>query len=441
MPNMMSGTVVKLELEPLREVAAPVHDMTVMQTVSSDGNSGATGIQDAETQPPNADNTAPYFAPELTTRSCGYDKWPFCGSSRARGAFQNLKSQLGFDEKTDDWGDAVSNAKQILAMLRSQAEGDEEQFFSIALQVAAGEARQGHRSTAEDIRAAVDAARSQRGTRASVPISFSRPRGDLDNLLDLRDPQIRLADVVLNTDVKGHLEAVVVQQQRRDWLREHGKTPSRRLLFAGPPGSGKTMTAEALAGELRLPLFVIRLETLITRFMGETAGKLRLVFDEAQKRRGVYLFDEFDAVGSNRLATNDVAEMRRVLNSFLQFMEEASATDSILVAATNHPALLDRALLRRFDEVLQFEMPSDDEVRAIIKAHLAPMKFPKIDWKTVVAAAACLSQAEIVRATEEAVKAAILSEQNQISTAELTRELRKRQAMRTVFSEEQGHIG
>ena len=335
----------------------------------------------------------------------------------------------------------MSNAKQILAMLRSQAEGDEEQFYSIALQVAAGEARQGHRATAEEIRSAVDAVRAQRGVRASVPISFSRPRGDLDNLLDLREARIRLADVVLNMDIKGHLEAVVLQQRRRDWLREHGKTPSRRILFAGPPGSGKTITAEALAGELRLPLFVIRLESLITRFMGETASKLRLVFDEAQRRRGVYLFDEFDAVGSNRLATNDVAEMRRVLNSFLQFMEEPSATDSVLVAATNHPSLLDRALLRRFDEVLQFEMPTPDEVRAIIKAHLAPMKYPKLVWKTIETAAEGLSQAEIVHAAEEGVKEAILAERGQVSTADLIRQLNKRQSMKTVFAEEKERLG
>jgi SpoVK/Ycf46/Vps4 family AAA+-type ATPase len=224
-------------------------------------------------------------------------------------------------------------------------------------------------------------------------------------------------------------------------LREHGKTPSRRILFAGPPGSGKTITAEALAGELRLPLFVIRLESLITRFMGETASKLRLVFDEAQRRRGVYLFDEFDAVGSNRLATNDVAEMRRVLNSFLQFMEEPSATDSVLVAATNHPSLLDRALLRRFDEVLQFEMPTPDEVRAIIKAHLAPMKYPKLVWKTIETAAEGLSQAEIVHAAEEVVKEAILAERGQVSTADLIRQLNKRQSMKTVFAEEKERLG
>ena len=326
-------------------------------------------------------------------------------------------------------------------MLRSRAEGDDEQFYSIALQVAAGEARQGHRATAEDIRAAVDTARSQRGTKSSVPISFARPRGDLDSLLDLREPGIRLADVVLSDPVKGYLEAVVLQQQRRDWLREHGKTPSRRMLFAGPPGSGKTMTAEALAGELRLPLFVIRLESLITRFMGETAAKLRLVFDEAQKRRGVYLFDEVDAVGSNRLATNDVAEMRRVLNSFLQFMEEPSATDSVLVAATNHPSLLDHALLRRFDEVLRFELPTPQEVRAIVKSHLSPMKYPKIAWKTIETAADGLSQAEIAHAAEEAVKEAILSERNQISSTDLVRQLQKRQGMRTVFTGEMGSLG
>ena len=106
----------------------------------------------------------------------------------------------------------------------------------------------------------------------------------------------------------GRFTDILRQQRKRDWLREHGKTPNRRLLFIGPPGSGKTMSAEAVAGELHLPLFIIRLEGMITRYMGETAAKLRLIFDETAKRRGVYLFDEFDAVGGQRTATNDVAE-------------------------------------------------------------------------------------------------------------------------------------
>lgn len=330
----------------------------------------------------------------------------------------------------------MSNAKQIISLLRSHAEGDEELFLSIALQVAAAEARQGHRSTANEIRGAVEDVRAKRGDRPSVPIAFAKPRGDLSGVLDMREPQLRLDDVILSEPLRVRLDAVVQQQQKRAWLREHNRTPSRRLLLAGPPGSGKTMTSEAIAGTLRLPLFVVRLESLITRFMGETAAKLRLVFDETLQRRGVYLFDEFDAVGGHRAATNDVAEMRRVLNSFLQFMEEPTTTDSLIIAATNHPSLLDRALQRRFDDVLEFGMPSDDQVRDIVKRHIRPLKYPRIAWKQVAKTARGLSQSEISRAAEEAVKEAILSETDTLTTENLISQLNARQGMRTVFSKE-----
>ena len=319
-------------------------------------------------------------------------------------------------------------------MLRSQAEGDEEQYLSIALQVAAAEARQGRRETANEIRSAVDAARAHRGVKPSIPIAFSRPKGDLEGLLELRETRNRIADVVLPGHISERLENLLLQQRRRDWLREHGRVPSHRLLFVGPPGSGKTMTAEALAGELRLPLFVIRLDTMITRFMGETAAKLRLVFDETLRRRAVYLFDEFDAVGGRRNASNDVAEMRRVLNSFLQFMEEPSATDSPIVAATNHPELLDGALLRRFDEVLEFDLPDAEQVRAVIKANLRGMKYPRLSWPAIEDTAQGLSQAEIARAANEAVKDAILAQRKTISTGQLIAKLSERQAMRAAFA-------
>lgn len=328
----------------------------------------------------------------------------------------------------------MSNAKQILAMLRSRAEGDDELFYSIALQIAASEARQGHRTTADELRSAVDDARSRVSRGASVAIPFAKPRGDLESLIDLKATKLRLSDVVLNQDLCKRLEDVIRQQQRRDWLREHGKTPNRRLLFVGPPGSGKTMTAEALAGELKLPLFVIRLESLITRFMGETASKLRLVFDETLKRRGVYLFDEFDAIGGRRSATNDVAEMRRVLNSFLQLMEQPNATDSILIGATNHPELLDRALLRRFDSILEFAPPSDEQIKTLLETNLRPLCVSRLNWKAVVEKAQGLSQSEIARAAENAVKTAILDERNTLTTDDLLERLTERMQMREAFS-------
>jgi len=328
----------------------------------------------------------------------------------------------------------MSNSKQILAMLRSRAEGDDELFYSIALQIAASEARQGRRTTAEELRAAVDVARSKSSRGMSVAVPFGRPRGDLEALIDLKPTHLRLADVTLHELLHKRLQDVTRQQQKREWLREHGKTPSRKLLFVGPPGSGKTMTAEALAGELKLPLYVIRLESLITRFMGETAAKLRLVFDETLKRRGVYLFDEFDALGGRRNATNDVAEMRRVLNSFLQLMEQPNVTDSLLIAATNHPELLDRALLRRFDLILEFVAPSDAQVQSLIRTSIKPLKLSRLSWISIVKKAHGLSQSEIVRASEDAVKTAILDERKVLTTSDILERLEERMQMREAFS-------
>lgn len=328
----------------------------------------------------------------------------------------------------------MSNAKQILAMLRSRAEGDDELFYSIALQIAASEARQGRRTTAEELRAAVDEARGKSSRGATVPIPFGRPKGDLESLIDLKPTRLRLSDVTLHELLHKRLQDVARQQQKREWLREHGKTPNRKLLFVGPPGSGKTMTAEALAGELRLPLYVIRLESLITRFMGETASKLRLVFEETLKRRGVYLFDEFDALGGRRNATNDVAEMRRVLNSFLQLMEQPNVTDSLLIGATNHPELLDRALLRRFDTILEFNAPTDEQIRTLVKNSLKPLKLSRLSWKSIIKSAHGLSQSEIVRAAEDVVKTAILDERNILTTGDILERLEERMQMREAFS-------
>lgn len=327
----------------------------------------------------------------------------------------------------------MSSSKQILAMLKSRADGDDDMFFSIALQVAASEARQGHKSTAEEIRAEIERARAKMPRGASVPVAFGAPRGNLEGLLELREPRYRLKDVVLNERLVMRLNDVLLQQRKREWLREHGKVPSRRLLFVGPPGSGKTMSAEAFAGELHLPLFVIRIEGLITRFMGDTAAKLRLVFDETAKRRGVYLFDEFDAMGGHRTSTNDVAEMRRVLNSFLQFMEEENATDSVIICATNHPSLLDRALLRRYDQVLEFDVPTAEEIKDIVLMNLRPLKTPRLGWGKIFDSATGLSQSELVRAVDDAVKSAILAERKVVSTDDLLVRLNERNEMRNAF--------
>jgi SpoVK/Ycf46/Vps4 family AAA+-type ATPase len=333
----------------------------------------------------------------------------------------------------------MATTRQIIALLSSHNQGDEEQFLSIALQVAANEARRGRKDVADELRRLVEAAREQKERPAArrsaagssdVAIPISRPRGELQNLLVATYPKVRFDDVVLRPDLRARLDRLVHQQRQRDRLREFNQTPSSRLLLVGPPGSGKTLTASALAGELHLPLFTIRLDTVITRFMGETAAKLRLIFDQIASARGVYLFDELDAIGGRRAADNDVGEMRRVLSSFLQFLEESNSTDSLVVAATNHPELLDRALFRRFDDILEYALPDPEAIQRLLATRLDAFRPSRVAWDKVVEAASGLSQADLARAADEVIKNAILREDTTVTTEEILSALRERRAVR-----------
>ena len=201
----------------------------------------------------------------------------------------------------------------------------------------------------------------------------------------------------------------------------------RKLLLIGPPGTGKTMTASALAGELGLPLFTIQLDGLITKYMGETAAKLRLVFDAIRSTRGVYLFDEFDALGGERGHKNDVGEIRRVLNSFLQFLE-LDESDSLIIGATNHEKLLDRALFRRFDAVVQYSLPSQEIAAQVMRARLSLLDTTGVDWSRAASAAEGLSHAEITHACEQAAKNAILEHTTKLCDKELITALEDRRS-------------
>jgi SpoVK/Ycf46/Vps4 family AAA+-type ATPase len=325
----------------------------------------------------------------------------------------------------------VPTAAQVKALIRSHAEGDEERFYSVALQVAAEAARQGHGRFAQELRDVVDNARSPETStspRQRVrPVPMIQPRGELAGLLSAAYPKTRLTDMAVSLDTRRRLERVLTEQRQRAQLLSHGLHPQRKLLLVGPPGTGKTMTASALAGELSLPLFSIQLHSLITKYLGETAAKLRLIFDEIQQTRAVYLFDEFDALGTDRATRNEVGEIRRVLNSFLQFIE-TDESDSVIVAATNYPALLDRALMRRFDAVIRYSLPDRTVALQVLKNRLALLKANKLNWSAVQRAANGLSHAELARACETAVKNAIIAHRGHLETSEVVQALKERRA-------------
>lgn len=321
----------------------------------------------------------------------------------------------------------MASAHQIKSLLQSHGSGDDERFYAIALQVAAAEARQGHDKLAKEIRDLVDAARrraSERKLKGNV-IHVSEPRGEVADLLETIENNLTVKDLVLAPPLRERIERILKEQRSLSRLKESGLRPRQRLLFTGPPGCGKTMTASALASELGLALFVVRLDALISRYLGESMSKLRLVFDAAEQTRAVYLFDEFDSIGYTRDASGDVGEMRRVLNSFLVFIERLQG-NSLIIAATNHGGGLDKALFRRFDDLVEFGLPEVPQIRATVQRLLAGVKTSRLSWKRLLEAASGLSYAEITRACEEAIKQKLIEERREVTTEMLLSALTER---------------
>lgn len=322
----------------------------------------------------------------------------------------------------------LATAAQLRALLESYTESDSSRFLSVATQIAAHAARAGDEVLAVELRKLVEEAKRRDALRSVSPgsvIPMARPTGDLAGLVAATYPKTRLSDMVLTKPVLGRLRRVVREYRHSERLEMRGLHPRRKLLLVGPPGCGKSMTAAAISGELGRPLLQVQLHALIAKFMGETAAKLHLVFQAMEKAPGVYLFDEFDALGAHRGADNDVGEARRILNSFLIFLEQ-DASRSIIIAATNVPDMLDRALFRRFDDVITYQHPGSAMIESLMRNRLAGFDVTAVNWERVLVAGAGLSHGEVVRACEDAAKEAVLSGKERILTTALSKALHAR---------------
>lgn len=320
----------------------------------------------------------------------------------------------------------MASSEQLKALLLSHLAGDEERFLSIALQVAAHEARIGHGKLAVELRDIVEKAKKQ--AKSAVPISIAKGLKDASGLLYVTTPRVRLSDLVTTDEVKDKLARVIREQRHLGMLKGHGLAPRRRLLLVGPPGTGKTFTASVLAGELGYPLFQVRLDAVITKFMGESSAKLRQVFDAIREVRGVYFFDEFDALGTQRVMPNDVGEARRILNSFLQMIEQDDS-NSVIVCATNHAQMLDYALFRRFDDVIQYRLPGTEEIVSLFRSRLKPYVEKDFPWAELAKKAEGLSSAEVTLAAEDAIKELLIHEREVITVVMVASAIEDRRGM------------
>ena len=291
----------------------------------------------------------------------------------------------------------MASAEHIKGLIRAHLEQDNARFKTIVLQIAANEARQGHVVVARELK------------QLSEKLSNTNNIVQINNnpLLEMYLPNDKISELIVSDNQKIKINRILEEFKNRDKLQAYGLSNRRKILLEGAPGTGKTFTASVIASELRIPLFVVQMDKIVTKFIGETSAKLRLVFEDIKKTMGVYFFDEFDAIGANRSLDNEVGEARRILNSFLQFIEQDNS-NSIIIAATNNHRLLDQALFRRFDDVIHYAMPEEDEIRAIFEKKLVKKYYIGNINTSLIDAAKGLSQSEIISACDDCFKSAIL---------------------------------
>ena len=313
----------------------------------------------------------------------------------------------------------MAKADYILSLIKSHYDSEPERFTTLALQIAAYEAKFGHTSVAQEIKTFVDKSKESKFKNKT----FS---SDLQGLIIENAPFGHLSDLIVPASIKNKINRIISEFVQRDKLRKHDLENRRKILLSGPPGTGKTLTASIIANELRLPLYTILMYKMITKFMGETSAKLRQVFDLIQQKQGVFLFDEFDAIGGERSRDNDVGEMRRVLNSFLQFIERDNS-ESLIIAATNNQKLLDQALFRRFDDVILYKLPNKEEKLELLKNRLARYS-EKINFTQLLPNINGLSHAEITLACLDAIKETVLNEKQEMNNQLILKTIKDRNA-------------
>ncbi len=294
-------------------------------------------------------------------------------------------------------------------LLQSHADGDETAFRKAALQLASAESDVGHVRVADDIRAIIAKMPATASRKSGPVVDIAAPRGELADILEGGYREERFRDIVLKAEVRELLQRIIVENRSRGRLERFGVSPRTRLLFHGPPGCGKTLAAAVLAGEMGLPLMTVRFDALFSRFLGATAVQLRAIFSEMPRRPGVYLFDEFDAVAKARGDAQDVGEMNRVVTSFLQLVD-ADVSGSILVAATNHVELLDRAVFRRFDGIVPFDNPDHQQVVDLFKLRLHNVGLSDREAEELSGRAEGFSFADVARACDDAIRSMALND-------------------------------
>lgn len=305
----------------------------------------------------------------------------------------------------------MASGEQLIRLFKSFKENDQVEFSKIAYDIIEEEKRKNHNLLATKLyRIMFDNNFTLNFKKTNLNKQKQIPT-DKDSgveLLEIKYTRILLDHIILSNTNKKKIINIMAEFQNKDLLLTYKLYPKNKLLFCGPPGCGKTITAEALANELQIPLLYTRFDSIVSSFLGETASNLRKVFDFSRNGEWILFFDEFDAIAKSREDINEHSELKRVVNSFLQLMDDFNK-DTIIIAATNYETLIDKALWRRFDEVIFFDKPNKSQIKEIIKLNLKSYNYSKVDINKYIDKLIGLSYSDIERICVESIKSMILS--------------------------------
>lgn len=299
----------------------------------------------------------------------------------------------------------------IKKLFAAYAEGDREKFLKISEEIINEEERKNHHLLAKELRKILfdnekyNNRNYAKRYKANIPIPRDSDRGF--PLLEIKEYYFTWDDVILPDHLKSKLKLIVEEINQKEVLASYGLRPKQKLLFCGPPGTGKTLTSKVLSSVLKYPLVYVRFDSIVSSYLGETATNLRKIFDFIEHGQWVVLFDEFDIVGKHRDDPHEHGEIKRIVNNFMQMLDNYKGS-SLIIAATNHQHLLDPALWRRFDEILFFDLPDEQRRRSLFRQYLRVLETKKIDFDTLSKKTEGFSGSDISQVCEEALRKAIL---------------------------------
>jgi len=315
----------------------------------------------------------------------------------------------------------MTNSELIKQLFLSFNKKDNDAFVQAAREYIEREKRKKHTIVARELEKALyqttGVSDGQRRFRQSLPIPRDTEKGF--PLLEIQHFEHDSDSLILSRKTKAQLERIIREFKDADILATYNLAYKKKILLCGKPGTGKTFSAQIISSELNIPLVYIRFDAIISSYLGETAGNLRKVFDFIENNIWIVLFDEFDIIGKNRDDNHEHGEIKRVVNNFLQMLDNFKG-DSILFAATNHQNMLDSAIWRRFDAVIDYELPNEATRKQIFERYLRPIKRDqKIDISKAAKASQGLSPADIKMIAVEAMKTAIIDERSSLAENDL----------------------